>query len=224
VLASLDEPIYTQESFPSCAGWRVPNGASMAEELSLVLVERWRAGDQQAATELFHRYAERLLRLAHQRLSGKLAQRVAAEDVVQSAYCSFFIGARNGRYVLERSGQLWQLLVAITLHKVHTQARRHSAGKRALDQETSAGFPPLDAALLCEEPTPDEAAVLTDTLEHVLRQLEPFQRRTFELRLQGYGIGEIAAEVRCSRPTVRRALDCAQRVLEQLGSAGVEVR
>ena len=49
-------------------------------------------------------YAEKLIALAHRQLSARLAQRVAPEDVVQSVYCSFFVGSGDGQFVLQRSG------------------------------------------------------------------------------------------------------------------------
>ena len=39
------------------------------DDLSVDLLARWRQGDQQAAAALFERYAERLIGLAHGRLS-----------------------------------------------------------------------------------------------------------------------------------------------------------
>ena len=78
---------------------------------SVNLVHRWRGGDQKAAEELFRRYANRLIGLARSRLSRKLARRVDPEDVVQSVYRSFFHDVRDGRYDLQRGGDLWRLLV-----------------------------------------------------------------------------------------------------------------
>src|SRR5262249_13801041 len=103
------------------------------------LVARWRAGDQQAAAELFGRYANRLIALARSRLSARLAQRVDPEDVVQSVCRSFFADAREGRYAVERGGDLWQLLVTMTLHKVQDQGKRHGRAKRDLQRETNFG-------------------------------------------------------------------------------------
>src|SRR5262249_61199873 len=77
------------------------------------LVARWREGDQQAAAELFRRYADRLVALAKSRLSQKMARRVDPEDVVQSVYRSFFAETKEGRYEFERGGDLWHLLVTI---------------------------------------------------------------------------------------------------------------
>src|SRR5437879_3375640 len=105
------------------------------EAPSAELMARWRQGDQEAAEELFRRYAERLLALARSRLSARLARHVDPEDVVQSAFRSFFTGARADRFALRRSGDLWRLLVAITLHKLQHQVERHTAGKRTAVRE-----------------------------------------------------------------------------------------
>jgi RNA polymerase sigma-70 factor (ECF subfamily) len=179
------------------------------DDATIHLLQQWRAGDQQAAGELFRRYANRLIALARTRLSPRLAQRIDPEDVVQSAYRSFFAGAQKGEYDLERGGDLWRLLVAITLHKLHDQARRHGAGKRSVQAEE-----PLteDTA---REPSPVEALALVDQLQQVMGRLEPEQRRILELRLQGFTFEEIAAEVHLSRRTVCRTLDRVKQWLEE---------
>src|SRR5437899_1020403 len=109
----------------------------MADNESAELLARWREGDQQAAAVLVERFTDRLLALARSHLSEKLARRVDPEDVVQSAYRSFFTAARADRYELQRPGDLWQLLAAITPHKLRHQVARHTADKRALDCEES---------------------------------------------------------------------------------------
>ncbi len=97
----------------------------MVGDESIELLSRVRQGDEQAASDLFDRYVERLIKLARSRLSAKLQRRVDPEDVVQSAYRSFFSHAQDGRYQLHKSGDLWRLLAAITVNKVAvTQIRR----------------------------------------------------------------------------------------------------
>ena len=44
-----------------------------------------------------------------------------------SAYRSFFIGAREGKFELRHAGDLWRLLVEVTLHKLYRSAEHHSA-------------------------------------------------------------------------------------------------
>src|SRR5215831_19156169 len=170
----------------------------MTDERSGNLVARWRQGDQRAADELFRRYTNRLVLLARSRLPGKLAQRTAAEDVVQSVYRVFFSRAREGRYDLERGGDLWRLLVTITLHKLHHQVDRSTTAKRDLGREQNFGSEDsllgLQAHLQSHEPSPVEAIALADQLEQTMRRLEPFQRRILELRLQGFNVEEVAAD------------------------------
>jgi RNA polymerase sigma-70 factor (ECF subfamily) len=191
-----------------------------ADSESVNLVARWRKGDQQAATELFERYARRLIALAHSRLSSRLSARIDPQDVVQSVYQSFFAAARDGRFVLQRSGDLWRLLVSITLHKVCRKVEYHTAGKRTVRREQP--LPERDDVLGIEievmgrDPSPDEAVLLTDVLEDVLRGVKPKQRRIVELRLQGYSLGEIVTETQFSTSTVCRVLrDVADQLSRQ---------
>jgi RNA polymerase sigma-70 factor (ECF subfamily) len=182
------------------------------------LVARWREGDQQAATELFRRYANRLIALARSRLSTKVAQRVDPEDVVQSAYRSFFAGTREGRYDLERGGDLWRLLVEITLHKLYGQVRYHSRSKRAVGREQGLGsdekFLQMHAHVTTHEPSPVEALSLVDQLQQLMRRLLPQHRRMLELRLQGCNVDEIADATDSGERTVRRVLDRVKVLLE----------
>jgi DNA-directed RNA polymerase specialized sigma24 family protein len=78
----------------------------MVDPTSHELFHRYCAGDSQAATEIFDRYVARLMELARRRISPKLGRRVDPDDVVQSAYRSFFVHARESRFALERAGDL----------------------------------------------------------------------------------------------------------------------
>jgi RNA polymerase sigma factor (sigma-70 family) len=188
---------------------------------SVWLLEQWRAGQEDAAAELFERYASRLIALAQHQLSAKLNARVDAGDLVQSAYTTFFLGARDGQFILQRSGDLWHLLVAITLHKVQRQLQYHTAAKRSIHREESLpaveGTAASPAAILAREPSPDEAALLVSTLDDVLGKFKPAQRAVIELKLQGYSLVEIVEATRLSTSTVRRVL---QSVKEQLETSG----
>ena len=183
---------------------------------SVTLLARWRAGDQQAATELFGRYASRLTALARSRLSDRLTRRIDPEDVVQSVYRTFFAEARAGRYELARGGDLWRLLVTITLHKLYDQARRDAAGKRAGARQCNFGSE--DSLMLLHigsrhRPSPLEAAALAEELEALMASLQTEHRRMLELRLQGYNLEEIAAELQCSQRTVIRVLERIKKKL-----------
>jgi RNA polymerase sigma factor (sigma-70 family) len=197
----------------------------MQDDRSTDLMARWRQGDQEAAAELFRQYAGRLIALARSRLPAHMSQRFDPEDVVQSAYRSFFARAREGGFDIQPGNDLWQLLVGITIHKLQHQVRRNTADKRAVFREQ-----PLEAngtaadegtvLLFAQEPSPIEAVTLIDEVEQLMARLEPMQRRILELRLQGYDREEIAADIGRSEVTVRRVLKQVQQQLEALQRGG----
>lgn len=191
------------------------------DDVSLQLLTRWRDGDQQAAAELYQRYADRLLALTRSRLSPKLAARFDAEDVVQSVCRSFFARARDGQFVLQQSDGLWQLLVAITLHKLRRQVKHHQAQKRAVSQEDNGqevfGLP---VEALAHDPAPEEAVALADVLEEVMRGCRPLDCRIIEMRLQGHTLEEIAAQTQRSEVTVWRVLKRVRQQLERWYAQG----
>lgn len=187
----------------------------MADPTSAELVARYASGDDpDAARELFQRFSSRLTALARSRLSAALAARVDPEDVVQSAYRSFFLLAREGTLHIREPGELWRLLVRITLRKVYRNVRRHRADCRSVERE-EAGADAGENAALSREPTPADAAALIDELSGALGPLGTRQRRMVEMRLQGHEIGEIATAVKRSSRTVRRVLAAFGAELEQ---------
>lgn len=165
------------------------------------IFQRYVQGDQHAADELFYRYVERLTRLARSRLSAALGQRIDAEDVVMSAYRSFFIGARDGEFAIQHSGELWSLLVRITLNKLYRSAAHNTAQRRSIGREVA-----LPDQLANAQPSANDAVALADELEAVMRGLPENRRRILELRLQGELIESIASELGINERTVRRAL------------------
>jgi RNA polymerase sigma factor (sigma-70 family) len=188
----------------------------MTDVPSADLLARCREHDQAAGEELFRRYAERLARLARSRLSSRLAARVDGEDVAMSAWRSFFRLADGGEILIRQSGDLWRLLVRITLRKVCRSARRHRAGCRTVDREQPWPADEADeAALLAREPTPADAGALLDELRCSLAPLSPTQRRSVELRLEGRDVEEIASAVGRSARTVRRTLAALGEELER---------
>jgi RNA polymerase sigma factor (sigma-70 family) len=187
----------------------------MSDTPSAELLARYHGcHDEAAAEELFRRYSGRLTALARSRLSDALAARVDPEDVVQSAYRSFFLLARDEEVLLRESGDLWRLLVRITLRKVYRSARRHRADCRSVGREHP-WHEEAAATALSREPTPAEAVALVDELRGVLSPLGAVQRRIVEMRLQGHEVEAIAAEVGRSTRTVRRTLAALGAELEQ---------
>lgn len=184
------------------------------------LMDRLRAGDPEAAEQVYRLYARRLIGLARSRLGGQLRQKVDPEDVLQSVYKSFFFRHAEGRFELDGWDSLWGLLAAITLRKCGHRIEHFHAACRDVGREAVHRPAPEDSrtswVAVAREPTPDEAAILTETLEQVMVGLDDWQRRIVQLSLQGYSTTEVSAQVSYTTRTVQRTLERVRRRLEQL--------
>ncbi len=183
------------------------------------LVARWRTGDEEAARLLFDRYVERLVTLARKRISNRLAARVDPDDIVQSVFRTFFGRVKAGQFRIEQDEDLTKLLVRITVHKTLRQAEFHQADKRDIAAEAGQDDRPTDhiGEIFAREPTPEEAVLFLDQLEHFLNQLKPQERQVLELRMQGFGSEEIAARLGTYDRKVRRVLERIRGLAEQEG-------
>ena len=105
------------------------------------------------------------------------------------------------------------------LQSPHLSPRPAARYARTLTRGTGprSGDPILE--LVDREPTPLEAAALSDTVEELFRGLDEHHRETVSMLLQGYTVEEIAAALACSERTVRRARGRLKERLKQLDTA-----
>ena len=185
------------------------------------LVELWRQGSQEAARAIVDRYVDRLVTLARRRLSQRLASRVDPEDIVQSAFRSFFARAKEGRFVFAEQDDLCKLLVRITLHKTLRQVAFHKAAKRDPSAETEQGEHHQERllALLDGDPTPETEVAFLDQLEHFFSQLRPQERQILEMRLQGHSNDDIAQKLGIYDRKIRRVIEHVRAIAEKDGLA-----
>src|SRR5438552_8878789 len=107
------------------------------------LLARLRGGQQDAATELYLRYAQRLRALVRSRCSSQLARRVEPDDIVQSVFRRFFRRVLQGDYDVPPGEELWGLLLVIALNKTRTEQSFHRAGKRHIRPSSQPVHPGL---------------------------------------------------------------------------------
>ena len=179
------------------------------------LLSRWKDGDEAAARVVFERYARRLAALAEKHLSQKLAARVDGEDIVQSVFRTFFKRSARGEFHIQKSAEIWQLLVTITLAKVRSEARRHTADKRDVNAESPAALEAWLPQAINTEPGPDEAAALVDQIESLLKNLPDPYYKILSMRLAGHSRTDIATQMNVSRQTVHRSLTILQQRLSR---------
>jgi RNA polymerase sigma-70 factor (ECF subfamily) len=184
------------------------------------LMARLRAGDNRAATEVFQRFAGRLIALARSRLDTVIRQKVEPEEIVNSVFKSFLLRQAQGQFELGNWDNLWTLLTLLTVRKCATQAKHFLRGRRNVQREAAAQPLANDSSVAWDfidrEPTPDDAAVLTDTLAQAMAELDERDRGILALHLQSKSVTEISAEIGYAPRTVRRALEHIQKGLERL--------
>jgi RNA polymerase sigma factor (sigma-70 family) len=169
------------------------------------LLRRLRNGSQDAATQLYLRYAGRLLHLARARCPSDLGRLVDPDDIVQSVFSSFFRGVRKGYYDVPPGEELWKLLLVIALNKIRAQGNHHRAAKR--DIRLTSGSEGLEG---CAAPVDDSGDVgvtfLHMVIDEALGRWPREQQRMIVLRIEGHEVAEIAALSHRSKRTVERVL------------------
>jgi RNA polymerase sigma-70 factor, ECF subfamily len=200
------------------SGGRPPQalpGAATTGQTDHVLVGQCRGGDQNAATQLYARYAKRLMALVRRRCSADLARAAGVEDIVQSVFKTLFQRIGQGYYDIPDGEELWKLLLVITLNKIRAKATYIHAVKR--DPRRSA-----DAAstyqslewLECSRTAAVEHADLV--LEETLERLPIQHRLMLQLRIDGYTVAEIAGLTGRSLRSVERILQETRSKLRDL--------
>src|SRR5262249_4991439 len=96
---------------------------------------RLRARDDTAARDLFERFARALIGMARGRFAPAIRHKVDPEDVVQSAYKSFFARYGDGNLNVVNWNGLWGLLTLITLRKCAERVEYLRAACRDIGRE-----------------------------------------------------------------------------------------
>ena len=173
-----------------------------------------RAGDDEAARQLWNRYFEALVRLARARLHARTI--ADEEDVALSAFDSFCAGLARGRFpdIADRY-DLWRLLVTLTARKAtnrlrHESRQKRGAGRVVLESALAAG-PESEAdamgQVIGSEPSPEFAAQVAEECGRRLNGLPDESLRLVALmKMEGYTNQEIADRLGCDPRTVTRKL------------------
>ncbi len=178
---------------------------------------RVRAGDQQAAEELYQKY-ERLVRreIRMHLLDPRLKRMFDTVDFVQSIMASFFFRAGNGEYDLTAPADLIRLLVTIARNKIASSSRKILSQKRDANRSFIESFALENYA--GKEDTPSLAASIRERIDKASEFLTEEERTLQSLRRNGATWEEIASQLggtaQSRRVQLARALD---RLSEKLG-------
>ncbi len=177
---------------------------SLLEESSLTLLERARAGDQEALNVLLERYRPRLVTWARRRLRPEFRDICDTDDLVQNTLIKVIRNLQS----FESQGatglqHYLRLSIANALRDEIKKATRRPPIER------------VDEALWTEAPSPFEQAALAERMERYergLAQLHPDEREAIIARFElGFTHDELAAVLGkgtsdAARKLCRRAL------------------
>lgn len=149
------------------------------DESDLALIERWRAGDERAATALVARYAPALARFA-----ASLGAWEDADELVQDTFVRAFGSLETFRH--DASLRTWLFTILRRLALDRRRAARRDPATVALDETTlTTDHGALDVMLADE---------MEARMQRAVQGLTRLQREVFTLRVsEGSSYREIAA-------------------------------
>ncbi len=186
---------------------------------TLPLVERIRAGDQQALEQLLHRELPGLRAYVRLRVGPALRARESASDLVQSTVREVLGKLEVFQHGGEAGFRDW--LYAAALRKIAHRAEHWGAQKRDLRREMPwQAAPPGESPSAADDrglaevyatlASPSQHAIARETLaamEAAFDHLKEDRREIIVLaRLVGLGHAEIAQRLGCSEATARQRL------------------
>jgi RNA polymerase sigma factor (sigma-70 family) len=189
----------------------------MAEETAFPeLIQRVRAGDEQAAAELVRRYEPAIRVAIRVRLTDPGLRRfLDSMDICQSVLANFFVRAANGQFELDKPEQLLNLLVTMARNKVTNHALKQQAARRDQRRVQKGGLD--EDALVAEGPTPSQLVANQELLQEFRKRLSEDERRLADQRAQGRSWADIAAESGGNADALRMQLTRAvDRVTQEL--------
>jgi RNA polymerase sigma-70 factor, ECF subfamily len=168
------------------------------------LIRQLQQGQDDAALQIYMRYAERLIRLARRQTPQDMASRFDPEDIVQSVFRTFFRRASSGQYALPEGEELWKLLLVIALNKVRAQGAYHRAKKRDVRRTSSLSQDRDDLVGQADE---DAARwILESSIDDVIKRQPETNREIIRLRIEGHEVQSIAEQTQRSKRTIERVL------------------
>jgi RNA polymerase sigma-70 factor, ECF subfamily len=173
------------------------------------LLDKIQAGQDDAATALYMRYAEQLRRVAVRQTSQQLSTRLEPDDVVQSVFRTFFRRLSLDQNTVPQGDDLWKLFLVIALNKIRNLAAFHRAAKRDVRQTTELE----DTSPTSPTPPDDDLQTLQWVIDDILQAQPESTRQMVTLRIQGHDVNDIAEKSGRSKRSVERVL---QQFREQL--------
>jgi RNA polymerase sigma-70 factor (ECF subfamily) len=200
--------------------WRVGGRTTLADNSGansfIELMNRVRAGDQEAAARLVAEYEPQIRRVIRVKLTDSgLRRQLDSMDICQSVMGDFFVRCALGQFDLGSPGQLVKLLATMAKNRLLNHIERQQSKKRDLRRVTSFDSGMIDYA--DDEATASRIVAGRELLEKVRGQLTAQEALIADRRAEGRSWHEIAAELHDKPDAVRMRFSRAvQRVMKAL--------
>jgi RNA polymerase sigma factor (sigma-70 family) len=181
------------------------------------LIDRLRAGDEQAAQELIATYEDAVRRFIRVRMTDPaLRRQMDSMDVCQSVMADFFVRTALGQFEFQDPQQLVGLLAKMARNRVINHAKKQRAKRRDIHRVETGDVADMQPAASGE--TPSEIVAGQELLSAFRQRLSPEERDLAERRARGEEWTEIAREFGSKPDALRIRLSRAiERVAGELG-------
>lgn len=176
------------------------------------VLDRIRAGDEDAARELLRRYEAEVRLVVRRQLPRLLRSRFDSLDFLQSVWGDFFQRVRTGPAEFQDARHLVGFLARAAKNKVIDQYRRAASQKGDMHREEPI-FAEHGRARDLEDhgDTPSELAEAREAYDRLLVLLPEERRQVIQLKADGLSSREIGERLGISERTVQRALEELRR-------------
>ncbi len=177
-----------------------------------VLMERVRAGSDEAVEQMLQLCRPQIYRIVRRRLGKELRSQYDSDDFVQSVWQAFF-EHRSRILQFSQPDSLVAFLSQVASNKVVNACRKRlNAGNEHAKREPLLNdVKPGSDELTSEDPTPSEVAIKQEDWDQLVEGQPDRQRRMIEMRANGARVADIAAELNVSPRTVRRVFEKLKR-------------
>jgi RNA polymerase sigma-70 factor (ECF subfamily) len=185
-----------------------------------ILLDRIRAGDQQAAADLVRRYEPALRRTVRARLRDRQLRRlVDSTDICQSVLLGFFERLKLGEYTIDEPDQLLKLLTVMARNRLINQALHQQAARR--DRRRLAPGPVEKWQVSARGSSPSQHVETQELVQKAHELLTTQEQHVLELRKEGQEWTAIASQVGKTPEALRKHLGrTLARVAQLLGLEG----
>jgi RNA polymerase sigma-70 factor (ECF subfamily) len=190
----------------------------MSDETSFrSLLDRVRAGDEQAAEELIRLYLRPIRLVVRKRLRDPaLRTLLESMDICQSILGGFFVRMALGQFDLQTPEDLRKLLVTMAENKIRNHKRRLEAARR--DYRRTHGPDPAGPEFVDPTPSPGRIVANKELLQEVRRRLSTEVRQIADLRAAGHSWQEIANQLGQAPDVLRmRHQRAVNRLAKEMG-------